>query len=198
MNFRLDIPNFRTWTAIILHRPHPDADAIARQLERIGVTVSPVWPEIAAAEADVILFDADLGYDEQFPWEAGEAPMPLIALLGSETPGRVEWAISQGADAHLLKPIGSAGIYSALVIASHNFALRRQLFSEVDDLRGRLRNRPKIARALIAIMQSEGVDEQTAFRQLRRVAMNLRRNLGDAAEIVLARQGKAHGARDSA
>jgi AmiR/NasT family two-component response regulator len=198
MTFLLDIPNFRTWSAVILHRPHPDAEAITRQLERIGVAVSPAWPELKTADAEVVFFDADLGYDEQFPWSPGEAPMPLIALLGSETPGRVEWAISQGADSHLLKPIGSAGIYSALVIASHNFALRQQLFAEVDELRGRLKSRPRVARAVLAIMQSENVDEAAAFRRLRRIAMNLRRNVEEAAEVVMAKYGDRGDARDSA
>jgi two-component system, response regulator / RNA-binding antiterminator len=198
MTFLLDIPNFRTWSAAVVHRAHRDAEAIARQLERIGVSVSMAWPDLSSTEADVVFFDADLGYDGQFPWTPGEAPMPLIALLGSETPGRVEWAISQGADSHLLKPIGSAGIYSALVIASHNFALRQQLFAEVDELRGRLRSRPTVARAIMTIMQFEKVDEATAFRRLRRIAMNLRRNIEDAAQIVMAKYGAEDDARDSA
>ena len=198
MTFLLDIPNFSSWSAAIVHRSHADADAIARQLERIGVSVTMAWPELGTTEADVVFFDADLGYDAQFPWAAGEAPMPLIALLGSETPGRVEWAISQGTDSHLLKPIGSAGIYSALVIASHSFAHRKRRFAEMEELRERLRRRPMVARAVITIMQCEDLDEAAAFRRLRRIAMNLRRNIEDAADIVIARYGAQGDARDRA
>jgi len=124
--------------------------------------------------------------------------MPLIALLGSETPGRVEWAISQGTDSHLLKPIGSAGIYGALVVASHSFAQRKRLFAEMDELRERLRRRPMVARAVITIMQCEDLDEGEALRRLRRIAMNLRRNIEDAADIVIARYGAQGDARDRA
>ncbi|ODN70361.1 ANTAR domain-containing response regulator [Methylobrevis pamukkalensis] len=114
------------WHAVVLHRPHPAADALVRQLERLRITTRLVWPELTAAEAsaDVVFFDADMGYDGQFPWPAGHAPMPLVALIGSEAPGRVEWALAQGSDAHLLKPIGSAGVYSAILIAAHGFAAR--------------------------------------------------------------------------
>jgi AmiR/NasT family two-component response regulator len=198
MKFAIDIPNFRTWSAAIVHRSHADADAVARQLERIGVSVRQTWPELDPGHADVVFFDADLGYDAQFAWTPGEAPMPLIALLGSETPGRVEWAMSQGANAHLLKPIGSAGVYSALVIASHSYVHRKRLFAEVGELRERLRRRPNIARAVIAIMQGEQVDEVTALGRLRRMAMSQRHTIEDAAEIVIANYGGRRDARDRA
>ncbi|MEX2318903.1 MAG: ANTAR domain-containing protein [Bauldia sp.] len=200
MSPSIGIPNFRAWSAIVLHRPHAAAVAVMRQLERIGVTTRVVWPELTAADAaaDVVFFDADLGYDGQFPWPASEAPMPLVALLGSEAPGRVEWAIAQGADAHLLKPIGSAGVYSALVIARHAFAARMALLREVDELRRRLGRRPAVARALVAIMRTEGIDETAAFRRLREVAMESRRTIEDAADAVLARNGIGHDTRDSA
>lgn len=200
MSPSIGIPNFRGWSAIILHRPHAAAEAITRQLERIGATARTVWPELVATSggADVVFFDADLGHDGQFPWPPGEAPMPLIALLGSEAPGRVEWAIGQGADAHILKPIGSAGVYSALVIARHAFAARRQLIAELEDMRDRLRRRPTVARAVIAIMQGEKMNEAAAFRRLRQIAMETRRTIEDAAEAVIARYGTTDDARDSA
>ena len=201
MSVSIGIPSFRSWSAVILHRPHDAAAAIARQLERIGVASRTVWPELApadAAEADIVFFDADHGYDGQFPWPAGEAPMPLVALLGSEAPGRVEWAIAQNADAHLLKPIGSAGVYSALVIARHAFASRNALKSEVEELRGRLRRLPIVARAVIEMMRAEKIDEGTAFHRLGQMAMQSRRSIEDTAEALIARYGSADDARDSA
>ena len=53
--------------------------------------------------------------------------MPLVALIGSEAPGRIEWALSHKADAQLLKPVGNAGVYSALLIARQSFEARRRV-----------------------------------------------------------------------
>src|SRR5690606_13975316 len=120
MSRRTRIPNLGGATAYVLHRPHPTVQTMVRQLSAIGLTAVDCWPELppAALSADFVFFDVDLGFDEQFPWQPGEAPMPLIALIGSEAPGRIEWALfNHGANAHLLKPVGTAGVYSSLLIA---------------------------------------------------------------------------------
>ena len=97
-----------------------------------------------------MFFDADLGFDEQFPWKPGEAPMPLVALIGSEAPGRIEWALSHNADAQLLKPVGNAGVYSALLIARQSFEARKRLAGEIASLRQRVAERQTIVRAVAA------------------------------------------------
>jgi AmiR/NasT family two-component response regulator len=194
------LPNFSSWSAIVLHRPHATADGVLRQLERIGIAARSVWPALAPDEAaaDVVFFDVDMGHDGQFPWPAGRAPMPLIALVGSEAPGRLEWAIAQGADSYLMKPVGSAGVYSALIVARHAFAARASLLAEVGELRDRLSRRPNVARALVAIMNRENIDDAAAFRRLREIAMETRRTIEDAADVVLARNGHPDVARNSA
>ena len=113
------------------------------------------WPElpVEALAADFVFFDADLGFDEQFPWKPGEAPMPLVALIGSEAPGRIEWALSHNADAQLLKPVGNAGVYSALLIARQSFEARKHLAGEIASLRQRVAERQTIVRAVAALSQ---------------------------------------------
>ena len=110
------IPNLGGAQAIILHRPHPTVQALTRQLTAIGLQVTQVWPELGpeALAADYIFFDADMGHDGQFPWDAGQPPMPMIALIGSEAPGRIEWSLKAGAHAQLLKPVGrQRGLFGA-------------------------------------------------------------------------------------
>lgn len=185
-------PPLGEWRAIVLHRPHPAADALVKQLERLRIETRVVWPEVSAADAetaDVVFFDADMGYDGQFPWPTGFAPMPLIALIGSEAPGRVEWALAQGSNAHLLKPIGSAGVYSALLIASHAFEMAIAQSSEIQGLESRLRMRPTVVRAVVCLMESEKLDEAAAQKRLRTLAMDWRVTIEEAASTIVARSG---------
>ncbi|MBL8708627.1 MAG: ANTAR domain-containing protein [Rhodospirillaceae bacterium] len=182
-------PPFDNWRALVAHRPHANVDAIMLQFERIGIAATHRWPDLGTVEDlmafNVLLFDADMGFDAQFPWEPGNAPIPTIALIGSEAPGRVSWALNQGADAHLLKPIGSAGLYSALVIARHAHARRRALNNEIADLRIRQSSREVMAEATALLMLRDGISARTAFNQIRRLAMANRQTIEQVAGAIV-------------
>jgi len=121
------IPNFRGQRVLVLHRMDRNCEAIVEQLERLGAVVSVQWPaeRVTADGVDVVFFDSDLGFDELFAWEPGRSALPLVAILGSEAPGRIEWTLAQEPSAYLMKPVGSTGVFGALSIAFHNFELRR-------------------------------------------------------------------------
>ena len=192
---RPERPDFATWRAIILHRPHPSVDALVRQLQSLHMDVRVVWPQLDGrdASADVVFFDGDMGHDEQFPWPTGYSPMPLVALLGSEAPGRVEWALAQGCHSHLLKPIGSIGAYSALLIAAHAFQRARAHADDVRSLEERLRQRPIVVRAVLSLMATSTTDEAGAFRQLRAIAMEWGMTIEDAADAICRNDRRVRG-----
>jgi len=183
-------PNFVGWRALILHRPHQNVDALLAQCARIGITGEQAWPMLDDPDAmrvfNVLLIDADMGHDEQMPWPPGRAPMPIVALIGSEAPGRIAWTISHGADAQLLKPIGSAGLYSALVVASQAFVRRRAQAEEIALLKERLSKRQVVAEATAILMLTHNCDARSAFDELRRAAMAERRAIEEAAEGIVA------------
>lgn len=187
------IPNLGGARAFVLHRPHATVTAIRRQLAAIGLEAAECWPELPAEAlaADFVFFDVDLGFDQQFPWAAGHAPMPTVALIGSEAPGRVEWALSQKADAQLLKPVGNSGVYSALLIARQAFEARRRLADEIAALQARVAERQTIVRAVAALCNEE-VDDDRAYAQLRSLAMGWQISIEEAARRVVAisRQGE--------
>jgi response regulator NasT len=182
-------PNFENWRAAILHRPHDLVDSIVRQLRQLGVAADVLWPDLprdfGATGYNIIFFDADMGHDSQFPWGPGACSIPSVALIGSEAPGRVAWAIHRGADAHLLKPIGSGGIYSAMLIASQAFRQRRQLLAELDGLRHRLSRRESLAAATAKIMTAQGVPATEAYKELRLLAMSERLSIEEMAARLL-------------
>ncbi|KAB0676829.1 ANTAR domain-containing response regulator [Aureimonas leprariae] len=186
MTRRPRIPNLGGATVMVLHRPHPDVEALCRQLAAIGLEAATSWPDLPASAggADFLFFDVDLGFDEQFPWKPGEAPMPLVALIGSEAPGRIEWALSRQADAQVVKPVGNAGIYSALLIARRAFDERKRLAVEIAALKARVAERQTIVRAVVAL-SAAATDEAQAYAQLRTLAMSWQVTVEEAARRVV-------------
>lgn len=193
---RLRVPDLGGAKAVILHRPHPTVPALARQLVAIGLEVKECWPDLpsAALGADYVFFDADMGYDAQFPWAPGNAPMPLVALIGSEAPGRIEWALAMGASAQLLKPVGDHGVYSALLIARQAFEARRALGAEIDDLKRRLADRQTVVRA-VTLLAARGKSEEEAYAQLRQIAMAWRETIELAAQRIVAQHSEGSDGR---
>lgn len=194
-------PNLGGARAVILHRPHATVHALTRQLAAIGLEVTQAWPELApeALAADYVFFDADMGHDAQFPWEPGASPMPMIALIGSEAPGRIEWALGLGAHAQILKPVGDGGVYSALLIARDAFDARAELSARIEGLQARLDDRQSVVQA-VALLASCGMTEAAAYADLRRMAMRWRVTIEAAAHRVIARLGEGgerDGRRDS-
>lgn len=177
--------NFRGLPALVLHRQDHNRDALEAQLRRIGLVVTCLTPLGGGAlpAAEVIFFDADLGYEGLFPWDRNAAPVPLIAVLASEAPGRLEWALDQGATSYLLKPIGSTGAFNALVVAARLFAERREMRVALAELSERIRARPIVLRAAIEVMSRLGVGDDRALSLLRHAAMRERVSI----EVLCAR-----------
>ncbi|MEP2680272.1 MAG: ANTAR domain-containing protein [Sulfitobacter sp.] len=198
MSGLLNIPNLDQACALVVH-PVPDhAAALMRQLNAIGLTVSHAWPDLPASAitADFIFYDTDMGHDAQFPWDPGQAPMPMIALVGSEAPGRIEWAARMGADALLLKPVGSSGAFSALLMARHSFELRQSLNAEIKQLRHRMSARQTVVQA-VALLSAQGKSQDAAYDQLRQMAMAWRINVEDAALRIVENSNDEGSLRDS-
>lgn len=189
MKHPVRIQNLGGASAVILHRPHPTVQALERQLRAIGLQVTEAWPELGpeALGADFVFFDADMGYDEQFPWPAGQSPIPMIALIGSEAPGRIEWSLRAGAHAQLLKPVGDSGVYSTLLIARQAFDAQRAQAAEIADLRRRLDERRTVVRAISLLILNGARDDDAAYGQLRQMAMTWRISFEEAATRIVAR-----------
>jgi len=180
-------PTFTGLHALILHRPDEGVERLTRQLERLGLSVSVQWEPLDSdrAQPDIVLVDADQGWSELLPWPAGRSPVPLIALLGSEAPGRIAWAIEHGAGALIAKPIAASAVYPALVLASHIHGERLASADRLTDLLERIRLRPLVHTAVLAIMQARQIEEAEAYHLLRRCAMRRRLTMEHiAAEIV--------------
>ena len=178
---RIRIPNFRGWRILILHQKDDNIIRLSRQLDRLGLEVSVNWPvlESSVADAQMIFFDGDKTCDGIFPWATRESPVPLVALMGSEAPGRLEWVLQQGISAHMLKPIQSSGIFTTLFLAQSNFDTRKQMQENIDSLSDRITKRPFVLRATLQLMKFCNLEEEAAFSVLRSASMNCQKTIED-------------------
>ena len=173
--------------ATIIHRADRHRDALVLQIARIGLDTLCLEPGMRLAErTDVVLFDAEHGEDGLLPWATGQPPVPLIAIIGSEAPSRIEWALDQAASSFLRKPFGSSGAHTALLAAWRLHAERTTLRARAEELAERVRARPLVVRAVLEIMSRHRLGEAAALAALRRVAMARRLSIEAAAADIAA------------
>jgi AmiR/NasT family two-component response regulator len=183
---RSALPNFRGQRALVLHWKDSNRETLVRQLESLGLKVDVLWPveNISAEGHDVIFFDADQGYDGLFEWPPDQPPIPLIAMMGSEAPGRIEWTLSRAPSAYLVKPIGSTGVFSALAIAFRTFETQRDLKGAIAELTRRAKARPVVFKVILRVMAHFGIGDDDAYQLLRAESMNQRISMENLCELI--------------
>jgi AmiR/NasT family two-component response regulator len=182
-----ETPNFAGSRVTVLHREDGNAERLMRQLKLLGLRPMLQWAPLAAADTpDIVMVDADQGFDELLPWNKNQPPCPVVALLGSEAPGRIAWALSQGAGAIIAKPVASSAVYPALVMALSIHEERREAQDRLQHLEERVRLRPLVHGAIDRLMSGRGIDENHAYRILRDCAMRRRMPMEQVAAFILA------------
>lgn len=172
------IQNFRGARALVVHPDDANRDTLATTLRRLGLLVALIEPDIETKSpgieaCDIVFFDADQGLGGVF----GEAPPPdaaYVAMIGVEAPGRLARVVRQRCCGYLMKPVRSSGVFTALFIGVNEFAHRRRDIQEREALERRLAGRRLVTKAVLKMIAEEGIDDEEAYRRLRRESMRRR------------------------
>src|SRR3954468_10699991 len=174
--------------ALMVMRDERDIAIVRRQLNRLGMTISEQDPaEILSPDqtVDVIVVDAD-----SIPIKSDLAPLckvgaPIIALIGTETPSRLKWLLDLQPASFLIKPLRSAGLYTALVLAFDCAQRRIEEAAHIEKLQDRIRSRRVVFAAVLQVMRAHALSEEEAFALIRQTAMRYRTTIEQlSAEIV--------------
>jgi AmiR/NasT family two-component response regulator len=173
--------------ALLVMRDEREVAILRRQLHRLGMAVSEHDPAEAPAHesVDVVVMDVDtipIKSDLATAWKAGA---PIIALIGTETPSRLKWLLDLKPASFLVKPLRSAGLYTALVVAFDSAQRRVDEAAHIERLEDRIRSRRVVFAAVLQIMRGHGMSETEAFALIRQTAMRHRTTIEQlSAEIV--------------
>ena len=174
--------------ALMVMRDEREISIVRRQLNRLGMTISEHDPneESPPDEAvDVIVLDADSIPIKSEPATAWKSLAPIIALIGTETPSRLKWLLDLRPASFLVKPLRSAGLYTALVVAFDSAQRKMDEAAHLERLEDRIRSRRVVFAAVLQIMRVHALSETEAFALIRQTAMRHRTTVEQlSAEIV--------------
>ena len=111
--------------------------------------------------------------------------MPVILLSGYHDAELLERATAEHMMAYLIKPIKQADVEAAMSVALARFEEYRQARRQTDELTQALEERKLVERAKGVVMRRLRVDEQEAFRRLKKLSSHQNRKLAEVARTVL-------------
>jgi AmiR/NasT family two-component response regulator len=203
------LQNFKGGRALIVAARGGRETTLEATLAKLGV--SSEYPEIIGGRAqidiaslqverDILFVDGDL--EGALAIEVNPAsrlpPVPVIGLVGVEAPSRLKALVNLGATSFLRKPVHGGAVYTSLFMGINQFLLRSETFARLQDLEMRRRGRRAVIRAVILLMQRNGLDEEGAYSQLRRESMRARQNLELYCEEFLSRRARPPDTSDRA
>src|SRR5260370_32978033 len=174
--------------ALIVMRDEREISIVRRQLNRLGMTIAECDPAEAPPSdetVDVIVVDADSIPIKSDPATVWKSNAPIIALIGTETPIRLKWLLDLQPASFLVKPLRSAGLYTALVVAFDCAQRRIEEAAHLEKLEDRIRSRRIVVAAVLQLIRAHALSEEDAFTLIRQTAMRHRTTIEQlSAEIV--------------
>ena len=111
--------------------------------------------------------------------------IPVILVSAFHDRGLIERAESDHIMAYLVKPIKQADLEPAILLACKRFEQFQALRAETADLKQALADRKLVERAKGILMQRSGLDEQSAFSRLQRLASDKNLRMAEIARTIL-------------
>jgi AmiR/NasT family two-component response regulator len=175
--------------ALMIMKDEREIAILRRQLDRLGMSVvesDPAQIQMPQDGVDVIVLDADsipIKSDCAMSWKAN---IPIIALIGTETPSRLKWLLDLQPASFLIKPLRSAGLYTALVVAFDCAQRRVEEAAHIERLEDRIRSRRIVVAAVLQLIRAHALSEEDAFTLIRQTAMRYRTTIERLSTEIIA------------
>jgi two-component system, response regulator / RNA-binding antiterminator len=152
--------------------------------------------EAAVFEPDVVVVAAD-SPDRDTLESLQEAsvnnPRPVVMFVDRSEPGVAEAAVLAGVAAYIVDGLAPNRVRAILEVAMSRFRLMHQLRQDLEKAKADLASRKTVERAKALLMKERGLEEEQAYKLLRKLSMDTGRPLGAVAADLLAFAGVLKG-----
>lgn len=159
--------------------------------EVVGVVpdASDLVARVRGAAADVIVCDIDAPSRdaiESMRVLQRDEPRPVVMFVDQSDPASIGAAVEAGVAAYVIEGLSPRRVRAVVDVAIARFRAHQALREELAEAKGALEERKVIERAKGLLMRARGMDEEAAYRAMRRMAMDQGQRLIDVARGVVA------------
>lgn len=187
---------------VLVVDPDPARAALVAEglagVEPLEVRHASIFNEVEAAVfgPDVIVVASD-SPDRDTIESLREAtaanPRPVVMFVDRSEPGLAEQAVLAGVSAYVVDGLSAARVRSVLEVAMSRFQLMDGLRQDLEKAKADLASRKTVERAKALLMKERGLEEEAAYRVLRKLSMDTGRPIGAVAADLVAFAGVLKG-----
>jgi response regulator NasT len=144
--------------------------------------------QIYTADPDVVVIDLEnpsRDILEQMFQVSRIVKRPIAMFVDQSDRATIEAAIDAGVSAYIVDGLKKERVRPILDMTISRFRAFDSLRAELETARSALAERKLIERAKGLLMKAKNIDEEAAYRLLRRTAMNQNRRIGEVAESLI-------------
>jgi response regulator NasT len=138
--------------------------------------------------ADVVILNADIPDEEIFSNLTDinkTKPKPIVMFTEKSNSEMTNSAIKSGVNAYIVDGLEENRVQPIIDVAMARFREFQALKDELDATRNQLSERKAVERAKGLLMKHKGINEDEAYRSLRKMAMDKNKRIVDVAESVI-------------
>ena len=154
----------------------------------VAATASALLDRVAATKPDVIIIDSDSPTRdtlEMLAFVNARQPRPIVLFTEDRDNKTIQAALKAGVSAYIVAGMQPDRLQPILDVAVARFEQDRALREELRTTQDRLAERKLIERAKGLVMKQKGVDEEDAYRVMRKLAMDRNKRLLDIAQQII-------------
>lgn len=180
---------------LVVDETRSRADELKKALSEAGCTVAAVLPssldlisEVERVCPDLVLIDTESPSRdtlEQIGTMDERAPRPVVMLAHDRGRDTIRAALRAGVATYLVDGLDPARVQPVLEVAVATFENFQSVRRERDEAKQKLTDRKLIEKAKGALMKARNMDEDTAYKAMRKLAMDRGKTMAAVAQDVL-------------
>lgn len=192
---RKRIESFDTFSVVLLDESCIKGSLLKRSLLEFKYSLAEhishrdkLLHSVTTYKPDVLIIGIDLPDDELLNTVAElnhHYPLPIVMFAEQGAPNFIKRVVQAGISAFIVDDLQPQRLPAIITIAIERFRINRALVNELDQTKTKLEERKLVDKAKGLIMKQHGIDEDSAYKKLRKLSMDRGQSISKTCQSII-------------
>ena len=190
---RVDVPakpnpaSLAEFDIVVAVSAEAGAEQLVRDLQRARAKVRRLWPmpDKLPSDADVLVVEFNDKLIDRLPWTPGESRSAVVVVVGPHRAPDPARLCETTPEAAIYMPAQTETVAGIVALARSQFDYTKRLRDRIERLDENLRTIRNVERAKAMLISARGMNDDDAYKFLRRQAMDRRTTVSAVAAAII-------------